>query len=731
MEFILVYCSFPFHIWYEHKTFVYKGACFLCLAASRLGQGFEKQEFCSLGLSDMGKPAIKSKKKKLIGKSSDSSLKNGRIVDHSQKMFDEDTTIFTELAQDIKEEGNKLYQKRDYRGAILKYEKAIKLYSKDHVDVPLLRSNIATCYMQMTPKDYQRAINECNLALEVSPKYTRAILKRAKCFEGLNQFESAYRDVALVLSLEPKNNSALETSERIKQVLETKGITLEDIQVSVPPKEVHVLEDKLVKEKHKKKKVKKLGKKIGVEEKRSKENEKKKEPMRSLKLVFGDDIRCAQIQANITISQLREIVRNRFPSLRAVLIKYKDREGDLVTIATLEDLKQAQELGDPQGSIRLYVVEASPDHEPSCYEENSEVKSNNLSENESMKFEEDSVSSPCIDSWIVQFAQLLKSHLGFSSDECIDLHELGMKLYSEAMEDTFASEEAHEIFSCSEDKFQEMAALALFNWGNVHMYRVRKKLFVQEDASDESIFEQVKLSYEWAKGEYAKAETRYENALKIKPDFYEAIFALGYEQFEQAKLTWYYALGTKVDLHTWPSNEVLELFNNAEDNMERGMEIWEEMEEKRLKNLLKPDKEKVILEKTGLDAYIKDVSNDEAAEQASNMRSQINLLWGALLYERSVVEFKLGLPVWEDCLMAAVDKFKEAGASPTDLAVMIKNHIANETTQEGLGFKIDEMVQAWHEMHDAKKWIRGIRSYRLEPLFKRRAPKLHHVLEHM
>jgi len=49
----------------------------------------------------------------------------------------------------------------------------------------------------------------------------------------------------------------------------------------------------------------------------------------------------------------------------------------------------------------------------------------------------------------------------------------------------------------------------------------------------------------------------------------------------------------------------------------------------------------------------------------------------------------------------------------------------------GLGFKIDEIVQAWHEMHDAKRWIQGVQSFRLEPLFRRRVPKLHHVLEHM
>ncbi|KAL5661929.1 hypothetical protein ACJX0J_029054, partial [Zea mays] len=108
-------------------------------------------------------------------------------------------------------------------------------------------------------------------------------------------------------------------------------------------------------------------------------------------------------------------------------------------------------------------------------------------------------------------------------------------------------------------------------------------------------------------------------------------------------------------------------------------------------------KENIALEKMGLEEYIKDVSTDDAAEQASNLRFQINILWGMLLYERSVVEFKLGLSMWEDCLMAAIEKFKLGGASATYIAVLVKNHYANETAQDGLGFKIDEIVQAWNE----------------------------------
>lgn len=47
----------------------------------------------------------------------------------------------------------------------------------------------------------------------------------------------------------------------------------------------------------------------------------------------------------------------------------------------------------------------------------------------------------------------------------------------------------------------------------------------------------------------------------------------------------------------------------------------------------------------------------------------------------------------------------------------------------GLGFKIDEIVQAWNEMYEAKKLQKGVPSFRLEPLFRRRVSKIYHAFE--
>ncbi|XP_038897931.1 protein PHOX1-like [Benincasa hispida] len=718
----------------------------------------------------MGKPT--GKKKENVGeKPGNANSKTARPSDRNSKAFDEDTAIFINMSQELKEEGNRLFQKRDHEGAMLKYEKALKLLPRNHIDVAHLHSNMAGCYMQLGLGEYPRAINECNLALEAHPRYSKALLKRARCYEALNRFDLALRDVNTVLSLEPNNLSALEILEGVKKTMREKGVDVDEkgiglASVKLPPA-AHLR--KVVREKLRKKKNKKVDEKTDdkliVEEKVDQviqvdkvevtevtkntiEEDKlfvepieEKPVSKTVKLVFGEDIRWAQLPTNCSMKLVSEIVRDRFPSLKGVLVKYRDQEGDLVTITTTEELRSVESSIQLQGSLRLYITEVSPGQEPAYKEIENEEKLPEVVDKRrnAVVMSGDSVNDKeivrgmtTVEDWIVQFARLFKNHVGVDSDSYLDLHELGMKLYSEAMEDSVTGDSAQELFEIAADKFQEMAALAFFNWGNVHMSRARKQVFLPEDGSRETLLLRIKDAYEWARKEYKKAEMRYEEALNVKPDFYEGFLALGQQQFEQAKLCWYYAIasGSKINLESSFSTEVLQLYNKAEDSMEKGMLMWEEMEEQRLNGLSKSEKYRSELQKMGLEKLLREIPADEAAELASNMRSQIYLLWGTLLYERSVVEYKIELPTWEECLEVSVEKFELAGASQTDIAVMIKNHCSNETALEGFGFKIDEIVQAWNEMYDAKRWQFGVPSFRLEPLFRRRAPKLHFTLEH-
>ncbi|XWS17844.1 hypothetical protein CRYUN_Cryun33cG0103200 [Craigia yunnanensis] len=624
----------------------------------------------------MGKPTGKKKIQEAAKKIVEANKQNktAAAADRTSKAFDEDTAIFINMSQELKEEGNRLFHKHDHEGALLKYEKALNLLPRNHIDVAYLRSNMAACYMQMGLGEYPRAINECNLALEVSPKYSKALLKRARCYEALNRLDLAYRDVYNVLTIEPHNLSALEVLESVKKAMDEKGVTVNENELGLFDNEPSgasrlrkVVKEKLRKKKNKGKNVEKNDKsddkvtkenkvehKVVVEEKKfsdvkdkkfivktieeeKKAVEEEKGITKTVKLVLGEDIRWAQLPVNCTIKLVRDIVRDMFPGLKGILVKYKDPEGDLVTITTTDELRLAESSGGVSGgSLRFYIVEVSPDQEPAyggvSKEEvfKSEEKLSNVVENGNADHGVEAIKGTCVEDWIVQFARLFKNHVGFDSDSHLDLHELGMKLYSEAMEDAVTSEDAQELFEIAADKFQEMAALALFNWGNVHMSRARKHVFFTEDGSRESILAQIKSSYEWAQKEYVLAAKRYEEALKIKPDFHEGLLALGQQQFEQAKLCWYHAIGSKIDLETGPSEEVLQLYNKAEDSMERGMQMWEEMEEQRLNGLSKFDKNKANLQKMGLDGLFKDVSAEESAEQAANMSSQIYLFMGNL-----------------------------------------------------------------------------------------------------
>ncbi|CAN8273274.1 unnamed protein product [Cochlearia groenlandica] len=701
----------------------------------------------------------------------------------SPRSFDKDMEIFITRAHELKEEGNKLFQKQDNEGAMLSYDKALKLLPKDHnIDIAYLRTSMASCYMKMGLGEYPNAINECNLALEASSRYSKALLRRSRCYEALNKLDYAFRDALVVLNMEPENVSANEIFVRVKKMLVDKGVDVVEMEksfVDLQPRIKKIVnKDKLKKKKEDKENIvvmspkrdqeeskdkpKEEDKKIGFKGHRKRsgnkerkiedkvvvvmdkeviaseiiEGKRKKEEVatvtRMVKLVHGDDIRSAQLPLDSSFGLVRDVIKERFPSLKGFLIKYKDPEGDLVTVTTTDEMSLAASNNDKLGSLRLYISQVSPDQEPKYDGLNNVEKVVSVEDNTSGgEYTESDPASTCFESWIFQFAQMFKNHVGFDSDSYLDLHDLGMKLYTEAMEDAVTGKDAQELFEIAADKFQEMSALAMFNWGNVHMSKARKQVCFPEDATREAIVEALDAAFVWTRDEYKKAAEKYKEAIIIKPDFYEALLALGQEQFEQAKLCWYHSLKSKVDKESEASQEVLKLYNNAEDSMERGMQIWEEMEEQRLNGISKFDKQRKTLREMELDGLLSEVSEEETVEQAANMSSQLNLLWGSLLYERSIVEYKLGLTTWEECLEVAVEKFELAGASTTDIAVMVKNHCSSESALEGMGFKIDEIVQAWNEMYDAKRWQTGVPSFRLEPMFRRRSPKLHDILENV
>ncbi|XP_057795012.1 protein CLMP1 [Salvia miltiorrhiza] len=718
-----------------------------------------------------------------------------------------DSSVFLKRAHELKEEGNRRFQAKDYVGALLQYENALKLTPKTHPDRAVFHSNRAACLMQMKPIDYDTVISECTLALQVQPNFVRALLRRARAFEAIGRYETAMQDVQSLLVADPNHGDALEIAGRLRMALGPRQEAQQDLQSRpspaalgasairgapiagigpclparpVPKKPVPSAAAANAVPSNKSEKLypvppiengseannhlPKVALKPANGSSRSipnagKDNAKEQLPSRSiftsvhrpsaepviqyrpLKLVYDHDIRLAQMPVNCSLKVLREIVSNRLPMSKAVLIKYKDSDGDLVTVTCSAELRLAEssvdnlipkdpdtEKGDSPAMLKLHIVEVSPEQEPPLLEEEESVVPAKGDENVSQSSPAESVveavdseidstekiaqkektggteDPECkeveMDDWLFEFAQLFRTHVGIDPDAHIDLHELGMELCSEALEETVTSEDAQSLFDKAALKFQEVVALAFFNWGNVHMCAARKRMPIDESADKDTMNGQLQNAYDWVKDKYTLAKEKYEEALSIKPDFYEGLLALGQQQFEMAKLHWSFILAKKEDLSKWDPTETIGLFDSAEEKMKTATAMWEKLEEQRANELKDPSANKKDelskrKKKPGSgaqgDSGIGEISPEEAAEQAAVMRSQIHLFWGNMLFERSQIECKLNLPGWKKNLDVAVGRFKLAGASEADISTVLKNHYSNEEAADGNEKKTEDV----------------------------------------
>lgn len=440
---------------------------------------------------------------------------------------------------------------------------------------------------------------------------------------------------------------------------------------------------------------------------------------RLIKLIYDHDIRRVQIPVNCKFIYLRELVRKTFPLSKSVLIKYKDMEGDLVTITNTKELRLAEAATtmeavrkrihtqsnclasqDEHGKsnlepLRLYVVDVPADQEPRIQDR--EFRKKQFTADASTKAATDSsIKAPMtekvqegkqrqIDQWLLDFASLFSSHLGIDAEGHIfEINDVGMELCCEALQENARDEEDAHLFELAACKFQEVAALAFLNWGNVHMCAARKR------HKGDITHEDLQAAFDWAHGQYLLAATKFDEALRVKPNLYEAILALGQLNFEIAKLRWALAVAGHVDLGRWDSSEILALFRNAQEKTQLAAEMLEMLEEQRISeaNRSIPEGSNVVRSGRGLQITQADM------EQLAALKDGINLFWGKVLFEHSQVEFKLGLHSWKELLDQAVQRFELAGTSPSDIeAFLSKSHLSNSSGLSDLRGHTDKICE--------------------------------------
>ena len=88
-------------------------------------------------------------------------------------------------AKELKEKGNKAFQKKSFFDAESLYSQAIEL----NIGSRPLWTNRAAC--RNTMKKYNEAISDCDTALSIDPKCIRTTIQKGNALFGLRRFDKA------------------------------------------------------------------------------------------------------------------------------------------------------------------------------------------------------------------------------------------------------------------------------------------------------------------------------------------------------------------------------------------------------------------------------------------------------------------------------------------------------------------------------------------------------------
>lgn len=577
---------------------------------------------------------------------------------------------FQSKAAKYKREGDAHFGKRNMREALASYGKAIEMSLSGTEEKAALFSNRAACYLMQNM--YRHAINECSHALNEAPDFKPALLRRARAFEQLQQYDRAVSDLEAAAKADPNSDDVRKKLQATRAARDNRKASrsvsgLGGGGLRAPGKRGT---QRLTPAQQQAAAAAASGQGQG------------QLPTLTIKatLVRGEAAETKNVVLPISVryKDIVDQVRNLFPDdlkEQPFALKYKDAEGDLVTVTSRTDLRGAlsaamhhaeqraaatgvqrpRDAGLAPVEVEVVPCAKAPSETPDQIIPD-HVGSRDHPPNAEDEGAEDVIE---IDEWLLTFAGLFRKHLGEdgAKEGPLDLRQIGLEKCCEALEVAVGTDKAKELLGAAADKFQEAAAAAIFNWGNVHVCASRKVVDCaapapeegQPTPSDEQMAAAAKDHIKRIDDEYEKAVERYKQSLAIKSDFYEATIAWGQQCFERAKV--YHFAAKAGDAAAAKEADVM--FDLAEVKFQESLAMC-------------PKEDEASTSGEG----------EAAAEQPGNLglKAQIQVLWGNVLFERSQVRHHRGDDKWQVDTDAAVAKFNEAGCSKDDITKALMNH---------------------------------------------------------
>ena len=143
-----------------------------------------------------------------------------------------------------KENANKFFQEKNYSDAFKLYHRSLcyilscmneeptdELLDKFNQLILSIYSNISAC--QLIYGNNLHVIENCSSALQINPKYVKALYRRGYAYANLNDYELALNDLQVANKIQPNDQSIVEllkvTKQRFEQYNKTLGKSLKNL----------------------------------------------------------------------------------------------------------------------------------------------------------------------------------------------------------------------------------------------------------------------------------------------------------------------------------------------------------------------------------------------------------------------------------------------------------------------------------------------------------------------